>query len=70
MADMLIRDVPVEVIAALDAREQLSRNEYVKRRLCQEVQPEGRSVTREDLEWCADTISDLADPDVMAAIWH
>lgn len=48
MADVLIRDAPVE----------------------EEMQPEGRSVTRQDLEWCADTISDLADPDVMAAIWR
>jgi hypothetical protein len=37
VTDMLIRDVPDDVLAAVDARARrlgLSRSEYVRRRLC------------------------------------
>ena len=40
MTDMLIRDVPDDVIAALDAHARrlgLSRSEYVRRRLAQDA---------------------------------
>jgi plasmid stability protein len=40
MADMLIRDVPDDIVAALDARARrlgLSRGEYVRRRLAQDA---------------------------------
>jgi hypothetical protein len=40
MTDMLIRDVPDEVVAAVDARASrlgLSRSEYVRRRLAQDA---------------------------------
>ena len=40
MSDVLIRDVPEDVVAAIDARAaalRLSRNEYLRRRLRQDV---------------------------------
>ena len=71
MTDMLIRDVPEEVIAALDAhaaRLGLSRSEYV-RRLAQDAATPGSPVSVEDLARFADTFADLADPDVMSQAW-
>ena len=44
MTDILIRDVPDEVIAAVDARAGrlgLSRSEYVRRRLAQDAAAAG-----------------------------
>ena len=50
MTDMLIRDVPDDVIAALDAhagRLGLSRSEYVRRRLAQDAAVPGAPVSVE-----------------------
>ena len=72
MTDVLIRDVPDEVIAALDARAGrlgLSRSEYVRRRLAQDASAPGSPVSVEDLARFADTFADLADPDVMSRAW-
>ncbi|MGO8893347.1 MAG: FitA-like ribbon-helix-helix domain-containing protein [Streptosporangiaceae bacterium] len=72
MTDVLIRDVPDDVIAALDAhagRLGLSRSEYVRRRLAQDAATEDSAVTVEDLARFADTFGDLADPDVMSQAW-
>ena len=52
MTDVLIRDVPDEVIAALDAhagRLGLSRSEYVRRRLAEDAATPGSPVSAEDL---------------------
>lgn len=73
MADVLIRDVPQAVIAAIDAqaaRLRLSRNEYVRRRLAQDAAISDRSVRERDLVRFADTFADLADPDVMSSAWR
>jgi hypothetical protein len=73
MTDMLIRDVPDDVIAAVDAqagRLGLSRSEYVRRRLAQDAALSGSAVTTADLARFADTFSDLADPDVMSQAWR
>jgi hypothetical protein len=73
MADVLIRDVPEDVVAALDAhagRLGLSRSEYVRRRLAQDAAISGTSVSVGDLAQFADVFRDLADPDVMAAAWR
>jgi Ribbon-helix-helix protein, copG family len=70
---MLIRDVPDNVIAALDAhagRLGLSRSEYVRRRLAQDAATSGSPVRVEDLARFADVFGDLADPDVMAQAWR
>ena len=72
MTDVLIRDVPEEVIVALDAhaaRLGLSRSEYVRRRLAQDAATPGSPVGVEDLARFADTFADLADPDVMREAW-
>jgi Antitoxin FitA-like, ribbon-helix-helix len=73
MADVLIRDVPEDVVAALDAhagRLGLSRSEYVRRRLAQDAAMPCSSVSVEDLARFADVFGDLADPDVMARAWR
>jgi hypothetical protein len=73
MADMLIRDIPDEVIAGLDAhagRLGLSRSEYVRRRLAQDAVRSSSAVTVQDLARFAEAFSDLADPDVMSQAWR
>jgi hypothetical protein len=72
VTDLLIRDVPDEVVAAVDAKASrlgISRSEYVRRTLANELAT-GRAVTADDLSWFADTFSDLADPDVMRQAWR
>jgi plasmid stability protein len=73
MTDMLIRDIPDDVIAALDAhagRLGLSRSEYVRRRLAQDAATSGSPVTVEDLTRFTEIFGDLADPDVMSQVWR
>jgi hypothetical protein len=73
MSDPLIRDVPDDVIAALDAhavRLGLSRSEYVRRRLSQDAGASDTPVTVEDLARFADTFGDLADRAVMSQSWR
>lgn len=70
--DVLIRDVPDEVIAVIDsnaARLGLSRSEYLRRRLVQAATPSTRGVDVQDLTWFADTFADLADPSVIDKAW-
>ena len=73
MTDILIRDVPDEVIAAVDAqagRLGLSRSEYVRRRLAQDAAATSATVNTADLARFAEVFSDLADPDVMSRAWR
>ncbi|MGO8957524.1 MAG: ribbon-helix-helix protein, CopG family [Streptosporangiaceae bacterium] len=73
MTDVLIRDVPDDVIAAVDARARrlrLSRSEYLRRRLAQDAAVPGDEVSTEDLARFAEVFSDLADPDVMSRAWQ
>jgi Ribbon-helix-helix protein, copG family len=73
MTDMLIRDVPDNVIAALDAhagRLGLSRSEYVRRRLAQDADQPGSLVSVQDLARFTEVFGDLADPDVMSQAWR
>lgn len=70
MTDILIRDVPDDVVSALDANARgagLTRAEYLRRVLAEQ---QGPSVTREQLHRFANRTSDLGDPEVMAAAWH
>jgi hypothetical protein len=70
---MLIRDVPDDVVAAVDARARrlgLSRSEYVRRRLAQDASAGGQGVTTQDLERFAKSFADLDDPDVMSRAWR
>lgn len=73
MADILIRDVPDEVIAAVDARAArlgLSRGEYVRRRLAQDAAATESPVTVTDLADFASTFRELTDADVMSRAWQ
>jgi hypothetical protein len=73
MTDMLIRDVPDDVIAAIDTqagRLGLSRSEYVRRRLAQDAAASGAAVSTADLSRFAEVFGDLADPEVMSQAWR
>jgi hypothetical protein len=73
MTDMLIRDVPDDVVAALEAHARrlgLSRSEYVRRRLAQDAGAADSPVTTADLARFSDAFGDLADPDVMSRAWQ
>jgi hypothetical protein len=73
MTDMLIRDVPDEVVAAVDARANrlgLSRSEYVRRRLAQDAATTAAAVSVQDLARFADLFSDLDDAEVMSQAWR
>ena len=73
MADVLVRDVPEEVLAGVDAhaaRLGLSRVEYIRRRLAADAATSGEAVTAADLRSFAETAGDLAAPQVMAAAWQ
>jgi plasmid stability protein len=73
MTDVLVRDVPDDVIAAAvaarAARLGLSRTEYLRRRLAQEVASATEPVTFADLNAFAATFADLADDEVMKGAW-
>lgn len=72
MTDILIRDVPDEVLAAIDAKAKrvgLSRTEYLRRALGRErTQAEG-PVDVDQLAELAALVQDLDDPDVMNDAW-
>jgi hypothetical protein len=73
MSDVLIRDVPDDVLAALELHATklgLSRNEYLRRQLAQDAMRSTVPVTMDDLRWFAETFSDLADPEVMRRAWE
>jgi hypothetical protein len=73
MADILIRDVPADVIAAIDAKAQLvglSRTEYLRRALARERDTTIVEVHVEDLARFARDFADLDDPEVMARAWR
>jgi plasmid stability protein len=73
MADILIRDVPNQVIASIDARAArlgISRSEYVRRRWIQDAAREEGPVSVQDFDTFAATFQDLADPDVMSQAWQ
>jgi hypothetical protein len=70
MTDILIRDVPDEVVASLDANAQRTgqtRAQYLRRLLADQQEP---ALTREQLNRFAERTADLGNPDVMAAAWR
>jgi len=73
VADLLIRDVPDDVVAAIDAdavRLGLSRTEYLRRTLTQVARKPGETTTVEDMARFASVFADLGDDDVMRQAWH
>lgn len=73
MSDVLIRDVPDDVLAALDllsTRLGLSRTEYIRRRLAQDAHTARITVATSDWRRFADTYRDLGDASVMDQAWE
>lgn len=73
MADVLVRDVPEDVLARIDAhaaRLGLSRVEYIRRRLSADAATTAEEVSAGDLRSFADSAVDLGDPQVMGAAWR
>jgi hypothetical protein len=73
VTDILIRDVPEDVIAAIDIKAQrlgLSRTEYLRRTLTRERDVAPAEVSVADLAAFADTFADLADPEVIDRAWR
>lgn len=73
MTDLLIRDVPDEVVAAIEVKAKrlgLSRTEYLRRQMARVATTGGAEVTVESLQLFAETFSDLGDDDVMRGAWE
>jgi plasmid stability protein len=73
VTDVLVRDVPDDVVAALDARASrlgLSRSEFLRRRLAQEAATGPEPVTVEHLAAFAETFADLNDAEIMKGAWE
>jgi hypothetical protein len=71
MTDLLIRDVPDDVVAAIDAnagRLGLSRTEYLRRTLAQAAHRPA-AVTVQQLRRFAGAFADLADDEIMRQAW-
>jgi plasmid stability protein len=73
VSDILIRDVPDDVLSAIDSRAAklgISRSEYVRRRLAQDAVVVGATVSAADLRAFGREFADLADADVMIKAWE
>jgi hypothetical protein len=72
VADILIRDIPDDVVAAIDAKARvgLSRTEYLRRALARERSGGADGVTVADLARFTATFADLDDADVMGRAWR
>ncbi|WP_421845189.1 FitA-like ribbon-helix-helix domain-containing protein [Mycobacterium sp.] len=65
MANVLIRDVPDDVLAALDqraARLELSRTEYIRRRLARDARTATITITADEISVTTDDWSGSAAP--------
>jgi hypothetical protein len=72
VSHILIRDVPDEVLAGIDARSAklgISRVEYIRRRLAEDAATSAVSVTASDLRQFGEAFLDLADAEVMTGAW-
>ena len=72
MVDILVRDVPDDVVAAIEVNARavgLSRVEYLRRLLERERTAGSGDVTVESLRRFGETFGDLADGDVMRSAW-
>jgi hypothetical protein len=73
VSDVLIRDVPDDVLASLDAiaaRMGLSRTEYVRRRLAQDARSVRGTVTTADLRRFTSAVAGLGDSELMRKAWE
>lgn len=70
--DILIRDLPGDVVAAIDAKARrvgLSRSEYIRRALIRERGEAAPQVSPDDLAAFGETFADLVDGEVMGQAW-
>jgi hypothetical protein len=70
--DVLIRDVPAEDLARIDAhaaRQGLSRTEYLRRRLRQDAARPTSPVSVADLQRFSSRFEDLGDAELMRRAW-
>ena len=73
MADLLIRDVPDDVVGQLERRAQrlgLSRAEFLRRQLMVAATDPAEPVSRASLLWLGESVSDLANDEVMDQAWR
>lgn len=73
MPDILIRNVPADVVEALDAnarRAGLSRTEYLRRHVLRDAARSTAPCTIEDLKRTAEVFADLNDPEIMRRTWE
>jgi hypothetical protein len=73
MSDLLIRDVPADVLTTLDKKAALlglSRVEYIRRTLVQEAGVVSESCTEKHLTEFLALLPDLADEEVMNGAWR
>ncbi len=73
MTDVLIRDVPDEVVAAIEDKARrlgLSRTEYLRRQMLRVATSADAPVTAESLQRFNQRFSDLGDPEVMRGAWE
>jgi len=73
MSDLLIRNVPSEILAALDLEAEklgISRSEYVRRILDRAARSEARPTTLADLERTAEAFRDVLDEEYMRGAWN
>jgi plasmid stability protein len=73
MTDVLIRDVPDDVVSAIEAKAKrlgLSRTEYLRRQMLRVASTSEEPVTVESLRQFGRTFADLADPEVMRGAWE
>lgn len=72
MTDILIRNVSESDLARVDARAQrlgLSRGEYLRRRIAQDIAGRDETLTIADLQRASELSQDLLDEDVMRDAW-
>ncbi|MEX0868811.1 MAG: ribbon-helix-helix protein, CopG family [Nitriliruptoraceae bacterium] len=73
MPDLLIRDIPDAVVAAIDAKAKklgLSRSEYLRRQMAQSATTGDGAVTAESLRTFCETFGDLGDDEIMRRAWE
>ncbi|MCU4187177.1 ribbon-helix-helix domain-containing protein [Acidiferrimicrobium sp. IK] len=72
MPDVLLRDLPEDVLAAIDAKARrvgLSRAEYIRRALSRERGDVLAGVGVKDLVVFAETFADIEDADLIREAW-
>ena len=72
MGDVLINDVPDEVVLALDNRARrlgVPTGEYVRRLVCQQATRDETAVTAAQLQRLSHVLRDLSDPEAMNQAW-